>query len=119
MIEPNITVSSMMTDNDVKLFCWLSGFTPEKIIIKWYEDEKLFKEEKPPQIFKISKSTQKEYYALSQIITDAQKWNKGTEFKCEATHQSKAYHQTLSKCKGQFSRKKTVRNKRSFKSHYK
>lgn len=106
MTKPNITISSMMTGNGVNLLCWLTGFTPEKISIKWYEDEKLLKEENPPQTFKISKSVQKEYAALSQITIDAQTWNNGTKFKCEARQESKAYHQTVSKCEGQFSRKK-------------
>ncbi|XP_058264726.1 hemicentin-1-like isoform X1 [Hemibagrus wyckioides] len=96
--KPNITTSSRTTSNGVNLLCWLTGFHPKAIGIKWYQDTSLLKEEKPLQTFETSRGRQKEFAVLSQITVDAQTWNKGTKFNCEVRHKSGAYNQTFSKC---------------------
>lgn len=99
MTQPNITLSIKKNDNDYKLFCWLSGFSPKQIKVDWLRNKQPFDDNKILKLFSV---TPNENAAMSQITIKAEDWNDGFEFTCQATHNSKIFSETLSKCTGQF-----------------
>lgn len=108
--EPNITMSTNTMDNNVNLLCWLDGFSPKKISVEWYKGNTLHTKKTTMKIFESLNNGERTFDALSQLSINAEQWNEGTEFTCKATHNSKIFSQTWSKCKGQFHRK-TLQNK--------
>ncbi|KAF4092421.1 hypothetical protein AMELA_G00020860 [Ameiurus melas] len=107
--EPNITMSTSTMDNNVYLLCWLDGFSPKKISVEWYKSNTLLTEKATMNIFESLNNGEKTFNALSQLSINAQQWNEGTEFACKATHYSKTFNKTWSKCKAEPTSKPLIR----------
>nr|ADF56020.1 immunoglobulin delta heavy chain [Ictalurus punctatus] len=107
--EPNITMSTNTMDNNVNLLCWLDGFSPKKISVAWYKGNMLHTEKTTMKIFENLNNGERTFGALSQLSINAQQWNEGTEFTCKATHNSKIFSQTWSKCKAEPTSKPLIR----------
>lgn len=97
--EPIVTLSISTTDNDYKLFCWLSGFSPKQIDVDWIQDDQLINLNKELKLFSV---TPNENAAMSQITIKPAGWNEGSVFTCSVKHNNKIFNKTLSKCEGQF-----------------
>ncbi|XP_053095056.1 uncharacterized protein LOC117598814 [Pangasianodon hypophthalmus] len=96
--EPRITISIKTTDKDVDLLCWLDGFHPKKIDVQWYKGDQVLRQGETIKIFEDVSTGEKVYSTMSQIRINAQQWNEGTVFACKATHNSKTFSETWSKC---------------------
>ncbi|XP_053533630.1 uncharacterized protein ighd isoform X2 [Ictalurus punctatus] len=107
--EPNITMSTNTMDNNVNLLCWLDGFSPKKISVEWYKGNTLHTKKTTMKIFESLNNGEKTFGALSQLSINAEQWNEGTEFTCKATHISKIFSQTWSKCKAEPTSKPLIR----------
>ncbi|KAF4092483.1 hypothetical protein AMELA_G00021500 [Ameiurus melas] len=107
--EPNITMSTSTMDNDVNLFCWLDGFSPKKISVEWYKGNTLLTEKAITKIFESLNNGEKTFNARSQLSINAEQWNDGTEIACQATHYSKIFNKTWSKCKAEPTSKPLIR----------
>ncbi|XP_060757172.1 uncharacterized protein LOC132868329 [Neoarius graeffei] len=107
--EPNITISIMTADNIVHLLCWLDGFRPKEVKVEWYKGEELLQEKSTLKVFEASSKGEKMFAALCELSINTGQWNEGTEFTCQATHNSKTFKQTWSKCKAHPTSKPLIR----------
>ncbi|XP_060758710.1 titin-like [Neoarius graeffei] len=107
--EPNITISITTSDDIVRLLCWLDGFRPNKVNVEWYKGEELLREKSTLKVFEASSKGEKMFAALCELSINTEQWNDGTEFTCQATHNSKTFKQTWSKCKAHPTSKPLIR----------
>ncbi|XP_024920151.1 uncharacterized protein LOC103392960 isoform X13 [Cynoglossus semilaevis] len=99
VVPPNITLYPVWEgDSPVKLICFLSGFFPNNVTVKWQEGNQPLKNVTKQTMLENRPGKNNVYSLKSEIDLDRTGWKSGSTIQCKANHENNEYIQTINVC---------------------
>lgn len=103
VVPPNITLYPVWEgDSPVKLICFLSGFFPNNVTVKWQEGNQPLKNVTKQTMLENRPGKNNVYSLKSEIDLDRTGWKSGSTIQCKANHENNEYIQTINVCQSEY-----------------
>ncbi|XP_068613496.1 uncharacterized protein [Brachionichthys hirsutus] len=100
--SPNITLhpewKGEVGSSPVRLICTLSGFFPDKLTVRWQQDNEPLNGREIQRKLRSTEEVEETFTITSAIEPDMNEWEGGTQFTCRATHNNNGFVKTISIC---------------------
>ncbi|XP_063328720.2 uncharacterized protein LOC134626713 [Pelmatolapia mariae] len=104
IVSPNITLYPVWDgefgNSAVRLICTLSDFFPDKLTLKWVQDQQPLNQNNKASTRKLHSPEQgkKTFSLSSELRPDKTMWAEGSTFTCMADHNGVEYNRTINIC---------------------